>query len=285
MIDRRALLASLAVAGAAGRAAAQIPSPGRTEIDVSGRKVAIYSWIAESPRGAVVFSHGAGASPAAYGGLLRQWQAAGLTVYAPLHVDSMEHPDRDKYASLAAVFIPRWRDVSATVAYARAQTPGVKLAAAGHSYGSLFALMMAGGLPAMFGPPKQPVDAVVAFSSPGKIQPLVKPDAYGSVRAPLLLLTGDADVVPGAVADWHEHLFAYETSAPGDKYAWVGKGVDHLYGGAIDRKPDPNAQNAAFAEASALSTLFLRAYVEDDRGARAGLDQRSSTSLAEFSRR
>ncbi len=271
--------ASFAWAGASG---AYQPEIAQTE--TGGRKIALYIWRAPNPRAATVFFHGAGADPMAYRSLLERWQAAGISVVAPLHVDSQLHPDHDKY-DIRRAFSPRLADTGASVAYARSAFPGVKLGAAGHSYGSLFAEIAAGAASNFFGAPKSPVDAVVAFSSPGKIQPFVGPESFKTFTAPLLSLTGDADVVPGAMDDWHDHLYAFQTAPPGDKYAWIGKGVDHLYGGAIDRPADPHAMTAAFDEAAGLSTQFLRAYLEDDRAARAYLASRPDTPLAHLERR
>lgn len=284
--DRRTLLLTLAAAGLPGGLHAQAPAPApeRTELAVGDRKVPLFIWRALETRAVVVFSHGAGASPEAYGRLLRRWQAAGIAVVAPMHVDSLQNPDHDNY-TLAKAFMPRWRDMTAAVAFARTTFPAVKVGAGGHSYGSLFAEMMAGALPAVFGRPKAPVAAVAAFSSPGKINPIVREDSFKTLAVPFLELTGDADIVPGAVADWHEHLYAYETAPPGDKYAWIGKGVDHLYGGAIDRAPSAANQNAEFEEAALLSTIFLRAYLQDDVAARADLAIREDTPLGHFSRR
>ena len=276
------LVAVAASLAGAPNAFAETSTPEQGEIEVSGRKVRLFTWRAANTRAAVVFSHGAGADPRSYRPLFEVWTAAGISVVAPVYVDSEINPDRDKY-TLASAFVPRWRDVTASVAYARASFLGVKIGAAGHSYGSMFSLMMAGALPAMFGPPKAPVDAVVAFSSPGKIG-LVRPDSYAHVAAPMLQITGDRDLVEGSVSDWRDHLFAFETSAPGDKYAWVGAGVDHGFGGAIRARPSP-AQDAAFTEAAALSTLFLRAYLLGEGDAKAALLSRADTRLGQLTRR
>ena len=286
-LDRRTFLFTLGLAGLATHLGAQprtLPPVERTEIDVGSRKVPLFLWRAPETKAVVVFSHGAGADPEAYGRLLRRWRDAGISVVAPLHVDLRLHPDHEKY-TLASAFAPRWRDMTEAVAFARAIFPGMKIGAAGHSYGSLFAEMMAGALPGVFGPPKAPLDAVVTFSSPGKIQPLVRADSFKGLTVPLLALTGDRDVGFGAVTDWHDHLYAYETAPAGDKYAWVGRGVDHLYGGAIDRAPSPTDQNAQFDEAAALSTQFLRAYLENDTAARTALATRADTPLGHFAHR
>jgi len=279
--DRRTLICALAAAGVAGAARSQPTGPERTELDISGRKVPLYLWRAAETRAAVVFSHGAGADPRGYHRLFDLWRTFGISVAAPVHVDSELNPDQNRY-TLASAFVPRWRDVNAAVAEMREQFSGVKIGAAGHSYGSLFALMMAGGLPSVFAPPKTPVDAVVAFSSPGKIS-LVRPESYAKVVAPFLQFTGDQDRVEGAVSDWRDHLYAFETSMAGDKYAWVGKGVDHGFGGALHGRP--SQQDPQFAEALALSAQFLRAYLEQDRDARLSLTTRADTSLAHFARR
>ena len=290
-LTRRTLLAAallapapLAWAPTAWAEPSSAYQPELAQTEAGGRKIKLFIWRAPDPRAVTVFFHGAGGNPLAYHRLLERWQAAGISVVAPLHVDSELHPDHDKY-DIRRAFSPRLADTGASVAYARAAFPGVKVGAAGHSYGSLFAEIAAGAASNFFGAPKAPVDAVVAFSSPGRIQPFVGPDSFKTFTAPFLALTGDADVVPGATEDWRDHLYAFETAPPGDKYAWIGKGVDHLYGGAIDRAADPHAMTAAFDEAAGLSTQFLRAYLEDEGAARGYLASRADTSLGHLQRR
>ena len=124
--------------------------------------------------------------------------------------------------------------------------------------------------------------AVVAFSSPGVIPGLIGPTAYAKLDVPLLVLTGDRDVVPGFVPDWHDHLKAFETSPAGDKHAWIGASVDHMYGGAILGAGKDTAQVAAFAQAQALSTVFLRATVLGEAAAKAQLAAAKSSPVAEL---
>jgi hypothetical protein len=53
-------------------------------------------------RGVILFSHGAASSPNKYPDLVGPWTRVGYDVWAPLHVDSMEHPDTARYADLAS---------------------------------------------------------------------------------------------------------------------------------------------------------------------------------------
>jgi hypothetical protein len=111
---------------------------------------------------------------------------------------------------------------------------------------------------------------------------LIGPTAYAKLDVPLLVLTGDKDVVPGFVPDWHDHLRAFETSPAGGKHAWIGAGVDHFHGGAILGTGKDPAQTAAFAQAQALSITFLRATVLGDASAQAALAAAKSSPVAEI---
>ena len=70
---------------------------------------------------------------------------------------------------------------------------------------------------------------------------------------PVLLVTGDKDLVPGFVGDPRDHLYPVETAPSGKKYAVVLAGGDHnLIGG----QPE-----ALYRRARDLGTAFLEAEV------------------------
>ena len=283
---RRALLAGglslglgaglAALAGPVLAAASEIVT-----VKVGERDVDLAVWRPAKAEGVVIFSHGAGGSPLHLDGLFKAWNAAGFLVVGPIHVDSLSHPKHADY-DLRAAFPLRLADLNAAAEWSAKAAPGLPRATSGHSYGSLMAQMRGGAIEQMI-PARDPATkAVVHFSSPGVIPALMGPTAFSTLNVPLLSFTGDKDVVPGFVADWHDHLRAFETSAPGDKHAWIGAGVDHVFGGAIRGQGDDPAQTAAFAKAQALSIAFLRATVLGDPAARAQLTAAKSDATAEI---
>ncbi len=251
---------------------AQAAPTSASEIDVAGRTVTLSIWAPAEPQGVVIFSHGGGGSPGAYEALIEGWKSAGFMVVAPLHTDSRQHPGSDK--SLQAAFATRIADVAAAQGWAAKAAPGLPHGYAGHSYGALMAMIRGGAMDAMVRARDPQARAVLAFSSPGTIPGLIGPDSFRSLAAPMLLVTGDKDLVPGFVNDPAQHLAAYDGSPAGDKYAWIGKGVDHGFAGK-------DAQDPAFAEAAALSTAFLKAYVLGDAEAQAVLKSARSSERAE----
>jgi len=278
---RRALLAGAVGLGLTALAGPVLAAPEAVTVKAGGRDVDLAVWRPAQAKGVIVFSHAAGATPSAYDGLVRAWTEAGFLVVAPMHVDSLSHAKRADY-SLQTAFPLRLEDFAAAAAWSAQAAPGLPRGAAGHSYGSLIAMMQGGALEPMIPARDRATKAVVAFSSPGVIPGLIGPTAFAKLDVPLLALTGDKDVVPGFVPDWHDHLKAFETSAPGDKHAWVGAGVDHFFGGAIIGSGQDPVQAAAFAQALALSTAFLRASVLGEASAKAELAAARSSPIAEI---
>lgn len=224
------------------------------------RATTLSVWEPAQVRGVVLFSSGHGSWPERYDALLQAWCDAGFVVLAPLHVDSVKYPDRGKF-SMQQGFGERLADMKAASAHAAAHWPGVPVAAAGHSYGTLISLALAlGGAMADLAPLRDPtVVAVVGYSSPGRIPGLVTPQTYASVAVPVLVVTGDRDLVPGFVGDARDHLYPVETAPAGDKYAVVLAGGEHdLIGG----EPE-----ALFRRARDVGTAFLRAEVLEERDA------------------
>ena len=212
-------------------------------------------WEPATVRGVVLFSTGHGAWPERYDGLLTAWRDAGFAVVAPLHVDSMKYPEREKF-SMQQGFGERLSDMKAASAYAATHWPGVPVAAGGHSYGTLISLAL-GGAMADMAPLRDPsVVAVVGYSSPGKIPGLVNPTTYASVAVPVLIVTGDQDLVPGFVTDAKDHLYPIESAPAGDKFALVLAGGGHnLIGGE---------SGAPYTRARDVGTAFLRVEVLKD---------------------
>ena len=259
LFSRLIAAAALVFAVAASAAAA----PARTvPLEVpTGRSTTMTVWEPEGPvRGVVMFSSGHGGWPEHYGHLLDGWQAAGFVVVAPLHVDSLKYPERERF-SMQQGFIERLADMRATSAYVAQHWPDAPVAAAGHSYGTLVSLCLGGALAGMM-PLRDPrVSAVVGYSSPGRIPGLVDAQAYAGVAVPALIVTGDADLVPGFVTDWHDHLYPIETAPAGDKHALVLSGGTH---NLIAGETTTHQQRA-----SEVGTAFLKAQLLHDQAAAA----------------
>ncbi len=267
LLSRRSLLLSMTALGAVAALPVRAqPAPGLTVKTPAGRAVSVSVWKpAGNPAGRILFSHGAMSAPWKYQPLIDAWVKAGYAVYAPLHVDSTDHPDRNSFPGLAS-WSARIEDVRALAD----QLNGPYIAA-GHSYGGLVALCLGGGTvgvpPEVKTPLRDPrVQAVVAFSPPGAGMGFINKGDFAALAVPALIQTGDKDVPPGGNADWRSHLLAFDDAKEGgDRYALVLDGVDHYFGGAICRPelPGPKLEKE-ITTAAAVSVDFMRAYAGGD---------------------
>ncbi|MBB4837679.1 alpha-beta hydrolase superfamily lysophospholipase [Sphingomonas kyeonggiensis] len=269
LLTRRALVKGACALGALALLppgllhAAPIGDPETIDLAVSPtRSTKLLIWKPASPRGVVLFSTGHGSWPERYARLISVLLGEGFVVLAPLHVDSMHYPEREKFTFLSS-FTERLADMRATAAHAARAFPVLPVIAAGHSYGTLTSLCLGGALPNFKG--RIPaVKAVLGFSSPGKQPGLVPDSAYSSVQVPVMMVTGTADALPpvmGHATPASEHLFPAET-APAGTYALVVEGGDHqLVDDAV-----------RFPRTEAPVKLFVEAYGLGDAGARRKLD-------------
>lgn len=210
MLNRRVFCGSLAALAATGPRAQAVE---RVELPLpSGRSLSLGLWpAAGTARAAVVFSHGLGSQPEAYALLFDALQRAGCLVAAPLHVDSMQHPQRERY-TIQQGFGERMADLRTACGYLAARFSALPLAVAGHSYGSLLGWCLGGAL-AEVGPFRMPaVKAVLAFSSPGVLPMMDRNRSLASLAVPTLVVTGTRDTVPGYVQDWRDHRLVFEQS-------------------------------------------------------------------------
>ncbi len=278
VLSRRQMLA---LAGAMLAPAAGAGSESTIRLaTASGRQSSVSVWHSRGrSRGTILFSHGALSSPNKYPDLVDAWTRAGYEVWAPLHVDSIEHPDTARYAGFAS-WTARIEDMRALANHVGAR----KVIAAGHSYGALVALTV-GGVSAerpagVVGPLRiGKVRAVIAFSPPAPVPGLITAAGYKTLAVPALIQTGDRDNPPGTSADaWNLHLIPYEAAAPGGhRYALVLAGVDHYFGGALCKFDVPGpAQTAQLRTAADISTVFLSAYGANQSRARRVLAARLS---------
>lgn len=246
-----------------------------------GRAINVTRWTPRHRRGTILFSHGALSSPAFYDLFILPWVDAGYEIWAPLHVDSLQHPDRAAFAGLKS-WAARLEDMHVLAAHVGQRS----VIAVGHSYGGLVALTLGGASPVpppgYAGPMAEPqVKAAVAFSPPGPMPGLVEPGAYASLAVPALIQSGTADLItpPGTQPDpasWSKHMKAFDECRPGGhRYGLVLEGVDHYFGGTIcdfTKPGPPKAEQAGIA--ARIATEFMDGYGLDSRHARRTLDAR-----------
>ncbi|WP_165772292.1 alpha/beta hydrolase family protein [Niveispirillum lacus] len=265
-----------------------VTPPALTVKSASGRAVAVHVWNALGrERGRILFSHGALSAPWKYQPLVDAWTKAGYSVYAPLHVDSTDHPDHADFKGMAS-WPARIEDVRALADHLN--SPYI---AAGHSYGALVALCLGGAaiaVPAEVKTPLRDPRAVVAlaFSPPGAGMGFINPGDYAPLAVPAFIQTGDKDVPPGPGGDWRSHLLPYDEATPGgNRYALVLEGVDHYFGGGICRPELPGpVQATQLAIAADLSVLFMRAHAGADKAALVSLNARlTETGPARLTRK
>lgn len=241
--------------------------PEQLMLSMGERAVSVLHWTPASHTKAVIlFSHGAASAPMKYDTLINQWVAEGYQVYAPLHVDSVDHPQRDKYSGLDS-WRTRIEDMHVLSEYI-GEGPYI---AAGHSYGALTALVR-GGVSALIPPgisvplsdPKATL--VLAFSPPQAIPGFIEKSGYASLGVPALIQTGTADVPMGSDASWEGHLDAYYSAEKGgSRYALILDGVDHYFGGAIGRPELPGpAQLAELNKTAEISLLLIEAQFQQN---------------------
>lgn len=237
-------------------------------------RVDIYSPRSGGPYPLVAFSHGAFSAPERYEALLSAIAASGFVVVAPLHIDSELLADGQEPPSSVDTWSTRKEDlrsVAEAVPTIEAALGGVKIAAveegylvAGHSYGAFIAQVLAGakaiGEEASV---DKRIDAVIAFSPPGPLPGFIADDAWDSVSAPQLVVTGTADILPGFLDEWELHTLSYQRAEAGQQWLWVGEDVDHYFGNLMGRLMiDTTPQKAQFVEALAVTQQFALLHSE-----------------------
>jgi alpha-beta hydrolase superfamily lysophospholipase len=199
-----------------------------------GRELQLMVWRMESPKAVVVFSAGGGGRPTNYESMLSALAARGFSVVAPVHDDPLARGDLSGDGGPAS-FAARVEDLALARGYAQASSAGAPMVVMGHSFGSMMSSLAIGArTPA--GPQADPaVKGLIAFSTPGLIPGLVTADAYTDLNAPVLLVTGDRDVVPGFVTDWRDHRAVFDRSRAPGSILVVVPGGDHNLIASADR--------------------------------------------------
>lgn len=284
---RRALIAGLGVASAMSslRAKRAYGPMRRRMLGQNDRAIEVWVWPALGTRkGRIHFSHGNFSAPIKYARLLEAWAADGWEIFAPLHVDSTDHPDTKSYTPPQS-----WSTRLEDMALLSAEAGKQSYVAAGHSYGGLIALVLGGAKPLLPGAAKDAkVTAVVALSPPGAMPGLIDAKGFATLSVPALIQTGNKDVFPGQPADaWRAHLKAFEAPrAKGKLLALTLEGVDHYFGGIICRPELPGPkQEAGFAKLQSVSGLFLDGNGLRIASARAALAKTAKSRGSDLQRR
>ncbi len=257
----------------------------------------------------VMFSHGLGGSRESGAAWGEAWAAAG---YLVLH---LQHPGSDtgalrnvRNSSTPEQLLARFADVSfaldemarrkASGQGAWAQADLERIGLSGHSFGAKTVLGLAGEkypavadgrYPAFNSTQELRIKAFIAFSpsTGGRKEDLAQ--RYGSLRAPMLHVTGtlDGDVLGNGDTP-EARTLPFENAPPGDQFLWVLKDADHLtFDGTktnrmlelIMRRSDAakKAESAQQLRVAALTThywdLMLKgdAMLKRDANARAAL--------------
>ncbi len=222
----------------------------------------------EGPFPVIVFSHGFGASNAGYVGLTEYWASLGYVCIKPNHADAGKLRDllRDQMqerrearregrqpertlgeaiweGQTPADWRDRARDVTAVLdsfSTLEERYPELKgkldrnrIAVAGHSYGAMIAMLLAGVEPVQDGKPMRLADprvkAVIAMSPQGVSTTRgLSAESFHHVKIPIMYMSGtnDRGALEGETPEWRRTGF--ENSPEGDKYFVSIDGANHF---------------------------------------------------------
>ncbi len=265
-----------AVPDARSTALAEATTSTTTLTAPDGRVIDVTIIAPAAPRGVILLSHGGNSNPLATRVLNARLTARGFAIIAPTHTDSLALP-AERRTDLRAALATRIADMKAAAGLAASRYPALPVAQVGYSYGSLTSLIGAGAFASMIPGAIPGVKAVVMFSSPGPIPPLTSaPGAFAQVTVPTLLVTGDADKVPGFADDPASHLIYFDQLPAGDRTALVVAGATHEFAGGTQPGWDAVA---------ALMDDFLMGRVLGDAKAGARFDAAASSDTVTIRRR
>ena len=239
-------------------------------------KVEIWDAVGDAPKGVILFGTGWRGNPDGYDALLKRLAGAGYTVFAPVTLDSEQHPghgtvDADTMAGAQAFIGDRMVATLSLRGWLAETYPETPMVLAGHSFGSFVSLTNAEGRWA-FGPlTGPPVAAVLAFSSPGEVPQLVGEASYSTLDLPMMMITGTEDGGSGTFPTWEAHRLAFDRSVAGDKYLVVFEGGDHALAHDSGEEWLPRA--------ATIGETFLDAYVAKNAESRALMETLEASNV------
>lgn len=239
----------------------------------------------------VVLSHGLGGSREGLAYLGEALAKAGFVALHLQHAGSdaqvWRGSDRPLEALRAAARQPanavhRPRDVSFAIDHVLAlegehplagRVDGERIGVAGHSFGSLTALLVA-GQKFVWGARKREISvrddrvkAAVAMSSPVPRDRSTHEKAYAAVEIPVLHMTGTQDTSPIGDTGADERRVPFDTISGVDQYLITFTGGDHMiFSGQALRRRDA-ARDAMFQpHIMAATVAFFQGYLNRDEG-------------------
>lgn len=266
------------------------------------REVPLKIYLPTSQKAPVILlSHGLGGSREVGAYLGNHWAGRGYVVVAMQHVGSDDSIWRNlavaqrlkamKAAAGTGSFLDRTRDVPATLDqlekwvadpkhFLHGRMDLARIGMAGHSFGAMTTQAICGQVFGGRGPAysDKRIKAGLPLSpSPPKIGDSKR--AFGSIKIPMLLMTGtkDQSVIGRATPESRREVYA--ALPAGSKYELVLKGAEHM--AFSDRMMtgrehrDPSHHRAI----KALSTAFWDAYLKKSTPARIWLDGESPKNL------
>ena len=266
--------------------------------------VRVYLPAKTMPVPVVLFSHGLGGSRDNDAFLGRHWAARGYVAVFMQHPGSDESVWRDvpllrrmaamrraasaenfalRVADVGSVLdeLARWHRQAGHPLRGRLDLDHVGMS--GHSFGAV-TTQAVGGQTALGGRVSYAdsrIDAAVAFS-PSSPRLGDAGQAFGSVRIPWLLMTGTNDVSPIGDADLESRLAVFPALPPGHKYEVVLEGAAHSAFSDRALPGDTEARNPNHHRVMlALTTAFWDAFLKNDAGARAWLDDAGPATVLE----
>lgn len=215
----------------------------------------------------VLFSHGLGLNETAYRELARSWASHGYVVVLPRHEDQDPPESWERLTPLPPPidFLPnsasRARDLRQVLdgieAMAGVQPrlegriDGARVAAAGHSFGTLGAQLVGGAASRVeelsdLADPR--IEAILLFAAFGAGAAGLDADSWAGLETPILAMTGSNDPAPFG-GDPLERLDPALRAASPDSMAFLLKDADHLAylgrrGGASPRLAADRRANA-----------------------------------------
>jgi dienelactone hydrolase len=249
----------------------------------------------------IVLSHGTFSSGKKYDPVSQYWAEHGYVVVLPDHRDANYGETPTSEAHMLEIIASRGTDLVAIADQLEqigAQVPGLpermdpdRLVSAGHSVGTLTAMLMTGLK--VRNPTDGSVNAIdenryratVLLSDPGKMALMPAEMWLGSSR-PIFMVTGPDDYgLMGdgrRAADYQNEILEPDSSVPGTHYMLSITGLDHKFSGLIHRDGDAGTEPDydAMAVFLPLSTAFLDVYARGDESAAAELKPRRLSDRA-----
>jgi len=300
MIVLRYIIAAIAIGIVVPIALAQTPNPSAnfdagkpaftqsTFILEDGTDVPVETGFArhteDSPRGVVLFAHGANLAPDGYRALQERWIEGGYIVISPIFIDSERHPEReannrplilrnrlDTFEQLAAQVQAELENGSqAPLLPASGLSSKLPIFAAGHSYGAYIAQILAGasvldptnGVTSTLDRPRN-LRGVIALSAPPSFDGFSPDGSWADISVPMLSQSGPGDVSPPFVTDWRQHYDGHcdmvKSGSGSRSFLASYTETDHYFGGTIGRLAEsPSVKARGDVKAFAvLSLIFM----------------------------